>query len=67
VANPKVTGLMAAFGEAALPALLLDGDIALHGRYPSRDELAACSARQHRSRCSWRSAAMPAAVSGGCC
>jgi SAM-dependent methyltransferase len=40
VANPKVTGLMAAFGEAALPALLLDGDIALHGRYPSRDELA---------------------------
>jgi hypothetical protein len=40
VANPKVTGLMAAFGEAALPALLLDGDIAIHGRYPSREELA---------------------------
>ena len=40
VANPKVTALMAAFGEAALPALLLDGDIAVHGRYPSREELA---------------------------
>ncbi|MGB0097822.1 MAG: arsenite efflux transporter metallochaperone ArsD [Solirubrobacteraceae bacterium] len=40
VANPKVTGLMAAFGEAALPALLLDADIAIHGRYPSREELA---------------------------
>jgi len=40
VANPKVTGLMAAFGEAALPTLLLDGDIAIHGRYPSREELA---------------------------
>ena len=40
VANPKVTGLMAAFGQAALPALLLDGDIAIHGRYPSREELA---------------------------
>ena len=39
VANPKVTGLMAAFGEAALPALLLDGDIAVHGRYPSREDL----------------------------
>ena len=39
VANPKVTGLMAAFGEKALPALLLDGDIAIHGRYPSREEL----------------------------
>jgi SAM-dependent methyltransferase len=40
VANPKVTGLMAAFGEVALPALVVDGDIALHGRYPSRGELA---------------------------
>jgi arsenite methyltransferase len=39
VANPKVTGLMAAFGDAALPALVVDGDIAMHGRYPSRDEL----------------------------
>jgi arsenite methyltransferase len=40
VANQRVTGLMAAFGEAALPALLVDGEIAVHGRYPSRDELA---------------------------
>ena len=40
VANPKVTGLMAAFGEPALPVLVVDGDIAIHGRYPSRSELA---------------------------
>ena len=40
VANPKVTGLMAAFGEQALPALLIDGEIVMHGRYPTRDELA---------------------------
>ena len=40
VANPKVTGLMAAFGEKALPTLLIDGEIAIHGRYPSRKELA---------------------------
>ncbi len=39
VANPKVTGLMAAFGESALPVLVVDGDIAIHGHYPSRDEL----------------------------
>jgi arsenite methyltransferase len=39
VANPKVTGLMAAFGEDALPVLVVDGDIALHGHYPSREEL----------------------------
>lgn len=39
VANAKVTGLMAAFGDGALPALVIDGDIALHGRYPSREEL----------------------------
>jgi arsenite methyltransferase len=40
VSNAKVTGLMAAFGEQALPALLVNGDIVLHGRYPSREELA---------------------------
>lgn len=40
VANPKVTGLMQAFGEAALPVLIVDGEIAIHGRYPSRDHLA---------------------------
>ncbi len=39
VANPKVTGLMQAFGEKALPVLLVDGEIRAHGRYPTRDEL----------------------------
>ncbi len=40
VASPKVTGLMQAFGEKALPVLVIDGEIAAHGHYPSRDELA---------------------------
>jgi hypothetical protein len=40
VASPKVVGLIAAFGEPALPVLVVDGDIAIHGRYPSRGELA---------------------------
>ncbi len=41
VANPKITGLMQAFGENALPVLVIDGEIRIHGRYPTRDELAA--------------------------
>jgi hypothetical protein len=40
VANAKLTGLMVAFGEQALPALLVDGEIVMHGRYPTREELA---------------------------
>ncbi|MGO9752733.1 MAG: arsenite efflux transporter metallochaperone ArsD [Solirubrobacteraceae bacterium] len=40
LANPKVTGLIAAFGETALPAVLVDGEIVIHGRYPSRADLA---------------------------
>lgn len=40
VANTKVTGLMQAFGEQALPVLVIDGEIRAHGHYPSRDELA---------------------------
>ncbi len=40
VANPKVTGLMQAFGDKALPVLVIDGEIQTHGHYPTRDELA---------------------------
>jgi arsenite-transporting ATPase len=39
VANPKVTGLMQAFGEKALPVLVIDGEIRAHGSYPTRDQL----------------------------
>ena len=39
VANAKVSGLMQAFAEKALPALLVGGEVALHGRYPTRQEL----------------------------
>lgn len=62
VANSKVTGLMAAFGEGALPALLVDGEIAVHGRYPSRDELAALIA----SRAVTESAAVVSSGTSGC-
>ena len=39
VANARVTGLMQAFGDAALPAVLINGLVRWYGRYPSRDEM----------------------------
>ena len=59
VANGKVTGLMAAFGDGALPALLIDGEIALHGRYPNRTELTGLLA-------GISGASEPAPSGGGC-
>ena len=68
VANPKVTGLMAAFGEQALPALLIDGDIVMHGRYPSREELAGLLDSARSSRSPSRPRALAAGLrTGGCC
>ena len=62
VANPKVTGLMQAFGEKALPVLVIDGEIRAHGSYPTRDQLAALLAYQEPA-----AAAAPAKSSGcGC-
>jgi len=39
VGNRRVSGLMQAFGDGALPAVLLNGEVHCHGRYPSREEL----------------------------
>lgn len=39
VANTRVSGLMQAFGDAGLPAVLVNGSVVAHGRYPTRDEL----------------------------
>lgn len=50
VANPKVTGLMQAFGDKALPVLVIDGEIRAHGHYPTRDELASLLADGTLSR-----------------
>lgn len=41
VANAKVSGLMQAFGDAALPAVLVNDTVLAYGRYPTRDELIA--------------------------
>jgi hypothetical protein len=37
--NPRVSGLLQAFGDKALPVTLVNGDVLAHGHYPSRDEL----------------------------
>lgn len=44
VANARVSGLLQAFGDSALPAVLVNGAVLAHGRYPSRDELVAALA-----------------------
>lgn len=38
--NALVKGLLERTGQAALPVTLVDGQLALAGRYPSRDDLA---------------------------
>ncbi len=38
--NPRVQGLLAAFGTDALPAVMVCEEIVAYGRYPQRDELA---------------------------
>jgi hypothetical protein len=40
-AEPAVVALLHADGERALPAFLVDGELRMNGRYPTRAELAA--------------------------
>ena len=40
-ANSRIARLLQAFGDAALPAVVVNGDVLCHGRYASRDELVA--------------------------
>lgn len=41
VQEAKVTGLMQAFGDKGLPATLVNGEVLMFGRYPTRDEIVA--------------------------
>lgn len=62
--NASVKGFLARAGQEALPLTLVDGEVALAGRYPSRADLAR-----------WAGLAQPAEVAaqgrccsdGGCC
>ncbi len=57
--NVIVKGLLERSGEGVLPVTLLDGELVLAGRYPSRDELARWTGREVR--------VAPAAAAGSCC
>lgn len=56
--NATVKAFLARAGQEALPLILVDGEVALAGRYPSRADLAR-----------WAGLAQPAeaAAQGGCC
>ena len=56
--NPIVKGFLQRSGQEALPLVLVDGEVALAGRYPSRSELAR-----------WAGIEAPAAApaQGACC
>ena len=53
--NAAVKGMLERSGESALPVTLVDGEVALAGRYPTRDELTR-----------WTALAEPVAP-GSCC
>ena len=55
--NATVKGFLERSGQEALPLILVDGDIALAGRYPSRAELARWAGVKETST----------AEQGGCC
>jgi len=57
--NVIVKGLLERSGEGALPVTLLDGELVLTGRYPSRDELARWTGLEVR--------VAAAAAAGSCC
>jgi hypothetical protein len=69
VQNTKIAGLMQAFGDKALPAILIDGDVFVYGRYPSRDEIVTALTQQHEQEVADapRADGSCDCGSGGCC
>jgi hypothetical protein len=61
VQQPRIAGLMQAFGDTALPATLVNGAVLVHGRYPSREEIVAALGADAGPQ-----APLPAAVNNGC-
>jgi hypothetical protein len=58
--NAVVRGLLERSGESALPVTLVDGELALAGRYPTRDELTRWAAITPASTA-------PEKAAGSCC
>ena len=59
VEHSVVKGFLERSGHEGLPLILVDGEIALTGRYPSRDELARWAGIQKRT--------IAIQSTGGCC
>lgn len=64
VANAKVSGLLQAFGDGALPAVLVNDTVLTYGRYPTRAELLAVLTAATTPAPSGGSACAPGS---GCC
>ncbi|MDZ7754083.1 MAG: arsenite efflux transporter metallochaperone ArsD [Gammaproteobacteria bacterium] len=62
--NGAVRGILERAGEAALPVILVDGQVALTGRYPTRDELARWAGLPEPAE-GFNIAAAPACCGGG--
>jgi hypothetical protein len=67
VENLIVKGLLERSGEGALPITLVDGELALAGRYPSRDDLARWIGASAAATEATDSAPSSACCSGGKC
>lgn len=57
--NPVVKGLLERTGQTVLPVTLVDGELALAGRYPSREDLARWAGLLTQST--------PATAAASCC
>lgn len=72
VDQPRIAGLLQAFGERALPATIVNGEILVHGRYPTRDELIAALGGATAAAPNGAPRGLPVSVSScepgsGCC
>jgi len=70
--NPVVSAFLRRSGEQGLPLILLDGEIALAGRYPARSDLVQWSginapAQQGRTESAHTESTSTCCGSGGCC
>ena len=67
-AAPKIAGLLAAFDDAALPAVLVDGNVLTYGRYPDRAELLqATKVGPQALKMAPQDASSGCTPGGGCC
>lgn len=62
--NAVVKGLLERTGETVLPVILVNGELALAGRYPSRDDLARWAGEQEAVA---QKAAASCCSGGKCC